>query len=288
MLFNKPVTDIIRQRKSIRSYTDKPIEEDKKEALEKFLLANTTGPFGKKSRFVFITANAQDKESLKGLITYGMIKNPMGFIIGAIENAPHNLEEFGYLMEKNILKATDLGLGTCWLGGTFSSSRFAQKINLKDSEFLPAVTPVGYAVPKMNAIDSVIRGASGADNRKSWDILFFKNDKPLSTKEAGHYVTPLEMVRLCPSANNFQPWRIIKELNSDIYHFYIKRKPALKQLQKFAGKSDLQRIDIGIAMCHFELAADEHGLKGTWKVNHPRLGGMTKKLDYTASWVGSN
>jgi nitroreductase len=30
MLFNKPLTDIIRQRKSIRSYTDAPIEEEKK------------------------------------------------------------------------------------------------------------------------------------------------------------------------------------------------------------------------------------------------------------------
>lgn len=288
MLFHKPVADIIRQRKSIRSYTDEPIEEEKREALKKFLSTNTTGPFRTKSRFVFITANAQDKESLKGLITYGMIKNPMGFIIGAVENTPHNLEDFGYLMEKNILMATDLELGTCWLGGTFSSSRYAQKINLNKNEVLPAVTPVGYAVSKMKVMDSVIRGASGADNRKPWNQLFFSNDKPLSTEEAGDYATPLEMVRLAPSANNFQPWRIIKEPNADIYHFYIKRKPALKQLQKFVGKSDLQRLDIGIAMCHFELAADEHGLKGTWKVHDPRLGGMTGKLDYTASWIGSH
>ena len=104
MLFNKPVTDIIRQRKSIRSYTDKPIEEDKKDALRKFLAANTVGPLGTQSRFIFITAEAQDGEALKGLITYGMIRNPMGFIIGAIEKSPHNLEDFGYLMEKNILK----------------------------------------------------------------------------------------------------------------------------------------------------------------------------------------
>lgn len=287
MLFHKPITDIIRQRKSIRSYTDKPIEEEKKEILKKFLSANTNGPFGTKSRFVFITSDNEDKDALKGLITYGMIKNPTGFIIGAVENTPHNLEDFGYLMEKNILKATDLELGTCWLGGTFNSSGFARKIALQDNEIIPAVTPVGYAVSTMKMMDSIIRGASGADNRKSWNQLFFTNGKPLSTEESGDYATPLEMVRLAPSANNFQPWRIIKEPNADIYHFYIKRKPTLKQLQKFAGKSDLQRLDIGIAMCHFELAANENGLKGTWKVNNPRLGGMTKKLDYTASWVGN-
>jgi len=57
MLFNKPITDIIRQRKSIRSYTDAPIEEEKKEALKKFLSANTTGPFGTKSRFYFYSSH---------------------------------------------------------------------------------------------------------------------------------------------------------------------------------------------------------------------------------------
>lgn len=286
MLFNKPLTDIIRQRKSIRSYTDAPIEEEKKEALKKFFSANTAGPFGAKSRFVFITSNAQYKESLKGLITYGMIKNPMGFIIGAVENAPHNLEDFGYLMEKNILMATELELGTCWLGGTFSSSRFAKKIALQKDEVLPAVTSVGYAVPKITAIDSVIRNASGADRRKPWDLLFFQDDKPLSIEEAGHYATPLEMVRLAPSANNFQPWRIIKESETNIFHFYIKRMPGIKQF--FFMKADLQRVDIGIAMCHFALTAEEKGLTGVWRISDPHRKGMADKLNYTATWVGSN
>lgn len=286
MLFNKPVTDIIRQRKSIRSYTDKPIEEEKITTLSKFLSANTTGPFGTKSRFLFITASPQDKDSLKGLITYGMINNPMSFIIGVVEKKQHNLEDFGYLMEKNILMATDLGLGTCWLGGTFRSSRFAQKIVLQNNEVLPAVTPAGYAVQKLTVIDSVIRNASGANNRKPWSSLFFRDDKPLSMAEAGHYATPLEMVRLAPSANNFQPWRIIKDSLSNTYHFYIKRNPGLKQF--FFMKADLQRVDIGIAMCHFELAADEEGLRGKWNVKNPRLKGMAEKLEYITTWIGGN
>jgi hypothetical protein len=214
-----------------------------------------------------------------------MIKNPMGFIIGAVENAPRSLEDFGYLMEKNILKATDLGLGTCWLGGTFSSSRFAQKIALQKNEVLPAVTPAGYAVPKINVIDSVIRDSVGASNRKPWSLLFFKDDKPLSIEEAGHYATPLEMVRLAPSANNFQPWRIIKESKTNIFHFYLKRMPGLRQL--LFMKSDLQRVDIGIAMCHFALAVEEEGLSGAWTINDPRLGSMADKLDYIVTWTGS-
>lgn len=286
MLFNKPATQIIRQRRSIRSYMDRPIEEEKKEAVNKFISSNTTGPFGTKSRFIFIASSAQDSEALKGLITYGMIKNPMGFIIGAVEKAPHNLEDFGYLMEKNILMATDLGLGTCWLGGTFSSSRFAQKIGLKNNEILPAVTPVGYGVQKISSMDSLVRGASGADNRKEWGTLFFQNNKPLSVEEAGSYATPLEMVRLAPSANNFQPWRVIKESKANTFHFYLKRIPGLKQF--FFMKSDLQLLDIGIAMSHFALAAEEEGLKGEWKVSNPRLAGIAGKMDYIVTWAGGN
>ncbi|PKN36560.1 MAG: nitroreductase [Deltaproteobacteria bacterium HGW-Deltaproteobacteria-2] len=287
MLFSEPVVNIIRRRKSIRTYLDTPLEENKKETLNKFISENVVGPFGTKSRFIFITSTEQDKESLKGLITYGMIKNPTGFIIGAAENSPHNLEDYGYLMEKNILKVTDLNLGTCWLGGTFNSSGFAQKIALQNNEVIPAVTPVGYAVPKITLVDSVIRNSTGADKRKSWSSLFFnKDDKPLSVEQAGRYETSLEMVRLAPSASNLQPWRIIKENDLNTYHFYIKRNPGLKQI--FFMKSDLQRVDIGIGMCHFELAAEEKGLKGVWEISDPHRKGMADKLDYTATWVGSN
>jgi len=35
-----------------------------------------------------------------------------------------NLENFGYRMELIVLHATDLELGTCWLGGTFFTQQF--------------------------------------------------------------------------------------------------------------------------------------------------------------------
>jgi hypothetical protein len=53
-------------------------------------------------------------------------------------------------------------------------------------------------------------------------------------------------------------------------------------------KADLQRVDIGIAMCHFELAADEEGLRGKWNVKNPRLKGMAEKLEYITTWIGGN
>jgi hypothetical protein len=84
MLFHQPITDIIRQRKSIRSYLGTSIEEEKKKALTHFLATNSTGPLGSQARFTFITASREDRSTLKGLMTYGVIKSPMGFIIGAV------------------------------------------------------------------------------------------------------------------------------------------------------------------------------------------------------------
>ena len=47
---------------------------------------------------------------------------------------------------------------------------------------------------------------------------------------------------------------------------------------------DMQRIDMGIAMCHFELAASESGLKGRWIVNEPDVIVPDSLTAYTASW----
>jgi nitroreductase len=284
MQFHTPVTDIIRRRKSIRSYLDRPVEEEKREALNQFLSSNTTGPFGTKSRFLFITATPEDRKALRGLITYGVIKNPAGFIIGAVEKKPHHLEDFGYLMEQNILMATDLGLGTCWLGGTYNSSGFARKMALQPHEIIPAVASVGYAVPRLSPVDSLIRMSSGANRRKSWSTLFFQDQQALSTNDAGRYATPLEMLRLAPSASNFQPWRIVRAAHTQTFHFYLKRTPAVKQIAAF--KADLQLVDMGIAMCHFALAAGEEGLKGRWEIHDPLLKGDVGKMDYIATWVG--
>ena len=44
-------------------------------------------------------------------------------MVGAVREAPKDLEDYGYLMERAVLFATDLGFGTCWLGGTFTQER---------------------------------------------------------------------------------------------------------------------------------------------------------------------
>jgi len=286
MVYSKPVTDIIRARYSCRRYSEQPIKEQDRQALEHFLAAPQVGPFGTQSRFALVAATEQDRQALKGLATYGIIKGAPGFIIGAQKEQGKSLEDFGYLMERIILYATDIGLGTCWMGGTFRKSRFARKIALNKDESLPAATPVGYigGDPK----DDVIRQRAGGARRLSWDKLFFDAEfgAPLSREAAGLYETPLEMVRLGPSASNKQPWRVIKDGN--VYHLYIQRTPRYTQsaIVKLVKIADLQRVDAGIAMSHFEFTASEAGLEGKWEIREPEIGKPDGLTEYIASWVG--
>jgi len=87
---------------------------------------------------------------------------------------------------------------------------------------------------------------------------------------------PLEMVRLAPSAVNRQPWRIV--LDKHAAHFYLLRAKGMG-----GGVLDMQKIDLGIALCHFDLAAQEAGLTPTFAESDP---GLTPKNgeEYIATW----
>ena len=105
----------------------------------------------------------------------------------------------------------------------------------------------------------------------------YRLSQPLSENEKAAYGFFLEMVRLAPSASNKQPWTII--LIDNVFHFYLKRTPNYysKLLQ-----SDLQRVDMGIAMAHFELALSEKQVSHDWEVNNPGLE-LEELTEYIAS-----
>jgi hypothetical protein len=48
---------------------------------------------------------------------------------------------------------------------------------------------------------------------------------------------------------------------------------------------DLQRVDLGIAMCHFELTTRELGLSGEWVVIESRDDQPGHGGEYLVSWV---
>lgn len=266
--FNKPISEIIKKRHSVRSYDNRELSKETMEELYNYLneINNSKGIFGGSVRVELVQKHAEEKEVKLG--TYGVIKGANYYLAVAYKNNDYALEDLGFLFEKVILYCTSLGLGTVWLGGTFNKSNFSEAIQLNKDEKLPIVAPVGIEAEKKSIIAKVFGGSSS--KRKDFSQIFFNENfnTPLTYEEAKDYGEVLEMVRIAPSAMNKQPWRILKEGNS--YHIYSE------------GKAEINRIDIGICMCHFYLCAKEKKLKGEFKVLNNKI---SDKYKYVVSWV---
>jgi nitroreductase len=211
---------------------------------------------------------------------YGLQKNPRYFFVGAVKKSETARQSYGYLMEQLVLKATELGLGTCWIG--FFDRKFFENFQAAPDELFPATCTVGHAADR-RLFERISRAAIRADRRKSPETLFFEDgfDAPLSLPSNDPYREALEMVRLAPSSGNSQPWRVVRDTSAPVYHFYMNRARALYY------RSGLHHIDLGIAMCHFELAAKELGLSGAWRDRDPGLKELPPDTDYIVSWDGA-
>jgi hypothetical protein len=291
----RSVTETILQRFSCRTYRDEPIPGADRALLSERARSLTRGPLGTPLRFRLAAATEDSAEALKGLGTYGFIRGANAFIVGAVSPGDRYLEDYGHALEQLVLFATSLGLGTCWLGGFFTRSSFSRAVEATWQERVPAVAAVGVIADVEAARGGVIRRRVGADLRLPWGQLFFDGrfGKPLERAEAGDFAQSLEMVRRGPSASNKQPWRVVREAGRPAasspaaWHFYLQRTPGYRG--GLAGKllklEDIQRVDMGIAMCHFELTARELGLPGTWVVRPPEIETPRGLTEYTVTWV---
>ncbi len=286
MQLSRPAIEVIKMRSSWRTYRADPIEPEKRRVVEQWLSSSPTGPFGTPLRFELVAATADDQNALRGLGTYGFIRGAPGFIVGTARRAARDMEDFGYAMEQIILLATDLELGTCWLGGTFTKSTFAEKIMLREEETLPAVVAIGHAAANRGAVEKLIRWGAKAKMRRPWEGLFFSSTfkQPLSMEAAGDFATVLEMVRVGPSASNRQPWRFVRSQDGRRYHLFLRRTPGYGRDAKYIRVADLQRLDMGIAMCHFSLTSAQLGLSGIWKDAEPNIGALPDHHEYVATW----
>jgi hypothetical protein len=221
----------IHSRKSVRTYSGKAIPSELKEKIRKSFDQHS-GPFDAPLRFKWLDVPELEGEERIRFGTYGVILGATNFIAGAVKKGDHALEQFGYSFENLILTVTSLGLGTCWMGGTFSRSQFAKAMHLTDDEWLPAITPVGYSSWARGPIDLLFKPSTGRI-RFPWNKLFFNEDlaHPLTPDTSGEYAVPLEMLQIAPSAANWQPWRILKQGNQ--FHFLLAHNSGYKEKNDF-------------------------------------------------------
>jgi len=264
------IAEAIQKRRSIRTYTGEPLRDEHVEQIKQYIHPLQT-PFGKRARTELISTQFGDSRIKLG--TYGWIQGACNYLVLVCEEAPFAETAAAYMFEQVVLFCTQLGLGTCWLGVSFRRSDFEKQIKLQPNEKLKIVSPVGYASGKRRFIEKyIVRADNKHASRKPFEELFFDKDfnHPLKKTSAGLFLTPLEMVRLAPSANNKQEWRGV--LDGNILHFYKNPYPMFDS------------IDMGIALCHFELSCQEVGIEGRFEM----LEGFPEdeKLKYVISWIG--
>lgn len=274
------ILEDINDRVSIRTYRDEKIPDGDVAKLKAFAADVTRGPFGSRVRFAFMDERGLDKAETRRFGTYGMISGDRYYVAGAVEKGPYAELDYGYCLERVVLFATRLGLGTCWLGGTLNRTTFAEKIKLRDEEIIPAITPVGYPADRKSLKLKLIETVLQVRKRKDFTSIFFdgSTDSPLSREAAREWAAPLEAVRIGPSASNKQPWRAVR--TEEGFDFY-----ADLDLSYDSGSRGfaVQKVDLGIACCHFDLVSRELGLKGELKIRTPApVGG---RLTYVASWA---
>ena len=144
---------------------------------------------------------------------------------------------------------------------------FEAAAGLEAGERMPCVSPLGYPAAKRSLRETVMRRGCGADGRLPGEKLFFDGgfDRPLVGKALEPYNDTLELVRWAPSAVNKQPWRIV--LRDGLFHFYLRHDKG------YIGEAvgDMQKIDLGIALCHFVLGARLRGQTPTVTVADPGI-----------------
>jgi nitroreductase len=276
------VVETIEKRKSVRTYVPTELSRQTIAKLSA-ITSSLRGPFEIPFRFEFFKVQSklmQEKEGLK-LGTYGVIRGAKNYFAGIVQKDTHDLEQLGYVMEHLILHATDMNLGTCWLGGTFSKKTLGMQLNIKNNEFMPAISPLGFKANSESLLSKTMKWGAKSATRKEWSKLFFKDLSlnPLDPTDAGAFELVLEMVRIAPSASNKQPWRIVKDGKS--FHFFMHEN---KMTTKAIG-FQLQRVDMGIAMCHFDLCVRELQLEGKW-IFLPVDSSLNEKNDwqYIVTW----
>ncbi len=170
------------------------------------------------------------------LKSYGMFKNVVSIIVlKGLKDDPDLKEKTGYYGQRLILKATQLGLGTCWVGGTFRKDN--ELLEIKDNEEVYCVITIGR-VPETLTLKE--KAMSTLIHRKSKDTEDFYSADVSYDDLPEFFVMGYRAVSKAPTALNSQKVSV----------------SYTEGITKISVPDDYRfdMVDLGIAKANFELA----------------------------------
>ena len=145
------LTDVLDQRFSVRDYKDEPVPDD---LLEKVLEAGRIAPTGHNNQpqRIYVLRSPEALEKVRGLSRCAW-NAPVVLMIALDEDAQwHNRleagvasgqQDVGIVTTYMMLRAQDLGLGTCWVN-FFAPTEVARAFDLPAGQRVIALLTLGY------------------------------------------------------------------------------------------------------------------------------------------------
>jgi len=228
----------INSRKSIRNYKDTKVSAEHFEKIKTII--NEAKPLFDKIPMdvVLIEDGEKITSTFKGIIgKYTKVKAPH-YIAFTSEIAEGHLENIGFIGEEIVLKLTELGIGTCWLGSTIKAGMFKKLFKIKDKQTFIILVAFGYPTIEIKPVET----------RKRLD-----KSKVVTGAFEKQYETIIQALIDAPSAINSQPWRLLIKDNK--FDLYLENKNLLTKMML----KDTNHIDMGIGLNHLYNSAIELG-----------------------------
>ena len=211
------LTEAMKERHSVRQYTDRPLEQSVVSALQEEIKACN------QESGLHIQLVMNEPKAFDGFMAhYGKFSGVTNYIAMIGKKGPELDEKCGYYGERLVLKAQQLGLNTCWVAMTYSKVKAAYAV--APGEKLCIVIALGYGenqgVPHKSKAASQVSRTEGT---------------PPDWFQAG-----VSAALLAPTAMNQQK-----------FTFSL----AGSRVTAKAGVGFYSKIDLGIAKYHFELGA---------------------------------
>lgn len=231
----KTMSDLeaIDKRRSRRRYTGKPISE---KIIDEFAAEITKFNHDSGLSMFFLENGSRAFEGIRK--SYGLLKGVRSLIVlKGDSNDVHMKEKCGYYGERLVLDATKLGLGTCWVAGSYDKKDPAFKCEA--GQEVVSVIAIGLVEPNNSAGENFINKLT---HRKSKPLSDFFSLHHFDAPAPEWFMKGIEAVAKAPSAANSQPVYLVFDKATDTITAHV------------SGKRATDLIDLGIAKLHFEIA----------------------------------
>lgn len=231
--------DVLQSRHSIRSFTTDPLSSEIIKKLKAEITMINTHQHGIK--FQLIT---NDPDPLKGFSKiYGIFENPRNYMAAVVDTAaPNIMERAGYFAEQFVIKAVELGIGTCFVGGTYNSALV--RAQLRAGEKILFLVLLGYPKEKSRMMAKLMVNFVHRKKMKVNQFFVPESGYESVIKTYPILKAGLKAVACAPSALNKRPTRIFLNDNNGDHQLCA----------KVDDSNPKNLIDLGIAKYNYNFA----------------------------------